>query len=125
MPAASKTTWPFPTTAWTNASRQLANAWGKTILLGHHYQRDEVIRFADFTGDSYKLSKIAAETEAKYIVFCGVHFMAESADCARPRGSERHPAGPERRLLNGGYGGDLPGGRLLGVSRASSDLTTA
>src|SRR5271157_6667581 len=51
-----------------------------TILLGHHYQRDEVIRFADATGDSYKLSKIAAETEAQYIVFCGVHFMAESAD---------------------------------------------
>ena len=50
------------------------------ILLGHHYQRDEVIRFADSTGDSYKLSKIAAETDAKYIVFCGVHFMAESAD---------------------------------------------
>ena len=51
-----------------------------TILLGHHYQRDEVIRFADFTGDSYKLSKIAAETDARNIVFCGVHFMAESAD---------------------------------------------
>jgi quinolinate synthase len=51
-----------------------------TIVLGHHYQRDEVIRFADFTGDSYKLSKIAAETDAQYIVFCGVHFMAESAD---------------------------------------------
>ena len=50
------------------------------IVLGHHYQRDEVIRFADFTGDSYKLSKAAAEPGAKYIVFCGVHFMAESAD---------------------------------------------
>ena len=51
-----------------------------TILLGHHYQRDEVVRFADFTGDSYKLSKAAAETNAEFIVFCGVHFMAESAD---------------------------------------------
>jgi quinolinate synthase len=50
------------------------------LLLGHHYQRDEVIRFADFTGDSYKLSKVAAQTDAKYLVFCGVHFMAESAD---------------------------------------------
>ena len=51
-----------------------------TILLGHHYQRDEVIRFADATGDSYKLSRIGAATDAKYLVFCGVHFMAESAD---------------------------------------------
>ncbi len=51
-----------------------------TILLGHHYQRDEVIRFADFTGDSYKLCRAAAQTDARYILFCGVHFMAESAD---------------------------------------------
>jgi quinolinate synthase len=51
-----------------------------TILLGHHYQRDEVIRFADFTGDSYKLALAASNTDARYIIFCGVHFMAESAD---------------------------------------------
>src|SRR6202042_3333839 len=50
------------------------------VLLGHHYQRDEVIRFADYTGDSYKLSKVASETDSKYMLLCGVHFMAETAD---------------------------------------------
>jgi quinolinate synthase len=61
-------------------ARARAALGSSTILLGHHYQRDEVIRFADFTGDSYKLSQAAAETDARFIVFCGVHFMAESAD---------------------------------------------
>jgi quinolinate synthase len=50
------------------------------VILGHHYQRDEVIKFADFTGDSFKLANDGAKTTAKYIVYCGVHFMAESAD---------------------------------------------
>ncbi len=58
---------------------------GEAIVLGHHYQRDEVIRFADATGDSYKLSKVAAESDARYMIFCGVHFMAETANVlARP-----------------------------------------
>ncbi|MEO8518607.1 MAG: quinolinate synthase NadA [Dermatophilaceae bacterium] len=53
----------------------------KVFVLGHHYQRDEVIQFADVTGDSFKLAKeAAARPDAQYIVFCGVHFMAESAD---------------------------------------------
>ena len=53
----------------------------RLLILGHHYQRDEVIKFADYTGDSYKLAgRISAHPDAEFIVFCGVHFMAESAD---------------------------------------------
>jgi quinolinate synthase len=53
----------------------------RVFVLGHHYQRDEVIQFADVTGDSFKLARdAAARPDADYIVFCGVHFMAESAD---------------------------------------------
>jgi quinolinate synthase len=59
------------------ARRELGN---DVIVLGHHYQREDVIRHADLTGDSYQLSVMASQTNAKYIVFCGVHFMAESAD---------------------------------------------
>ena len=53
----------------------------RALVLGHHYQRDEVIAFADITGDSFKLAQAAAaRSTAEYIIFCGVHFMAESAD---------------------------------------------
>jgi len=53
----------------------------RAVILGHHYQRDEVIKFADYTGDSFKLARqVAAHPDAEFIVFCGVHFMAESAD---------------------------------------------
>lgn len=62
--------------------RSVKSRLGKELLiLGHHYQQDEVIRFADLRGDSYKLSKLAAESEdCRAIAFCGVHFMAETAD---------------------------------------------
>ena len=53
------------------------------VILGHHYQRDEVVKFADFRGDSLKLAYQASEAAGRYIVFCGVHFMAESADILR------------------------------------------
>ncbi len=64
--------------AITERKKQLGR---RVVILGHHYQQNEVIQFADFTGDSLKLSQIGAtQQEVEFIVFCGVHFMAESAD---------------------------------------------
>jgi quinolinate synthase len=63
------------------AAKAKAALGDRVFVLGHHYQRDEVIQFADVTGDSFKLAReAAARPDARYIVFCGVHFMAESAD---------------------------------------------
>src|SRR3954470_24463938 len=63
------------------AARAKAALGNRVFVLGHHYQRDEVIQFADVTGDSFKLARdAAARPDAEFIVFCGVHFMAESAD---------------------------------------------
>src|SRR6478735_490106 len=63
----------------------------RLVILGHHYQRDEVIKFADFTGDSLKLARAAATRHsAEFVVFCGVHFMAESADILR---------GPDQKVV--------------------------
>jgi quinolinate synthase len=65
--------------ARTRAARRALG--DRAFILGHHYQRDEVIQFADVTGDSFKLAReAAARPDAEYVVFCGVHFMAESAD---------------------------------------------
>jgi quinolinate synthase len=62
----------------------------RLTILGHHYQRDEVVQFADFQGDSFKLSQLAAQQTAEYTLFCGVHFMAESADIL---------GGPNQRVI--------------------------
>ena len=63
------------------AERARAALGDRAFVLGHHYQRDEVIRFADVTGDSFKLARdAAAQPGAEFVIFCGVHFMAESAD---------------------------------------------
>jgi quinolinate synthase len=61
---------------------------GRVVILGHHYQGDDIIRFADLTGDSFKLSREAAGVAAEFIVFCGVHFMAESADILARAGQQ-------------------------------------
>ncbi|MDH3582827.1 MAG: quinolinate synthase NadA [Phycisphaerae bacterium] len=70
--------------------RRKAELGDRLVILGHHYQQDDVVKHADFTGDSFKLSQLAAEkvqeVGAEFVVFCGVHFMAESADILTPPG---------------------------------------
>ena len=61
--------------------REIKEKWETLFIPGHHYQKDEVVQFSDAAGDSLQLAQVAASNkEAKYIVFCGVHFMAETAD---------------------------------------------
>jgi quinolinate synthase len=81
---------PFSDYAPLSASEIRERTWAakralgsRAVILGHHYQREGVIEFADFRGDSFKLSQLAAQARAEFIVFCGVHFMAESADVLR------------------------------------------
>ena len=70
---------PADLTEWIAAAR--ATLGDRLLILGHHYQRDEVMQWADLRGDSFGLSRMAADNDsAEYVVFCGVHFMAESAD---------------------------------------------
>lgn len=74
-----------PEEADARISAAKAKLGKRLVILGHHYQRDEIIKHADYRGDSYKLAKDAnLHPEAEFIVFCGVHFMAESADILTP-----------------------------------------
>ena len=88
------------------------------MILGHHYQRDEIIKYADARGDSFKLAQFAAaRPEADYILFCGVHFMAESADILSGPHQHGDPAESRRWLLDGRYGEHRRGGGVLGGAR--------
>jgi quinolinate synthase len=79
LPERYATATPEDLAAWIQAAKTTLG--DKLLILGHHYQREEVMRWADARGDSFGLSRLAASNStAKYIVFCGVHFMAESAD---------------------------------------------
>jgi quinolinate synthase len=91
---------------YTAATQEQLHSWigeakaalgDRLLILGHHYQREEVMRWADARGDSFGLSRLAAGSTAEYIVFCGVHFMAESADILT--GGQRHVVLPD---LNAG-----------------------
>ena len=79
LPDRYSTAEPDQLAEWIRGAK--AQLGSRVIILGHHYQRDEVMTWADARGDSFGLSRIAADqSEAEFVVFCGVHFMAESAD---------------------------------------------
>ena len=89
----------------------------RLLILGHHYQRDEVFKFAHRTGDSFKLSQQAAQRhQAEFIVFCGVHFMAESADVLSAPHQQVILPDLRRRLLDGRHGRGGRAGDVLGAS---------
>ena len=97
----------------------------RVFILGHHYQRDEVMSWADARGDSFRLSVLAQQQpEAEFIVFCGVHFMAESADVLTGRPPAGHPPRPERRLLDGRHGRHRRRSRRPGRSWQASSTST-
>ena len=74
----------------------------RVLILGHHYQRAEVIKYADLRGDSFKLATFAAnQRDSEYIIFCGVHFMAESADISHRSAPIGYLAQPYGRLFHG------------------------
>jgi quinolinate synthase len=82
----------YVTSTQEDLARRIAAAkeslGSRLMILGHHYQRDEVMRWADCRGDSFGLSRLAARSEAEFVVFCGVHFMAESADVLTSAGQK-------------------------------------
>src|SRR5205807_2485464 len=79
LPERYVTATPEELASWIGAAK--SRLGDRLLILGHHYQREEVMRWADARGDSFGLSRLAADNHrAEYVVFCGVHFMAESAD---------------------------------------------